>query len=182
MSPGTKRGIVAMASLTLATTALSSAALAQDPSASPAAPAASTAPSTGGPDLFNTTYPDRFTEGTPGGTVIVADWQEANLFNPYYYNQVTEADVVTATQAALITSTDDFKYAPDLAVSIPTTDNGGVVVAEDGSVTITWKLRDGLAFSDGQPLTCDDYRLHGRLDHRSGQHRPAERQGRLPDG
>lgn len=156
MSPGTKRTVVAMASLTLATTALSSAALAQDPSASPA-PAASEAPAAGGPNLFNTTYPDRMTEGTPGGTVIVADWQEANLFNPYYYNQVTEADVVTATQGGLITSTDDFKYAPDQAVSIPTTDNGGVVVNEDGSVTITWKLRDGLAFSDGQPLTCDDY-------------------------
>ena len=87
----------------------------------------------------------------------MADWQEANLFNPYYYNQVTEADVTTATQGGLITSTDDFKYAPDFAVSIPTTDNGGVVVAEDGKVTITWKLRDGLAFSDGAPLTCDDY-------------------------
>ncbi len=74
MSPGTKRTVVAMASLTLATTALSSAALAQDPSASPA-PAASEAPAAGGPNLFNTTYPDRMTEGTPGGTVIVADWQ-----------------------------------------------------------------------------------------------------------
>jgi len=157
MSPGTKRGIVAMASLTLATTAFSSAAVAQDPSASPAAPAASTAPATGGPDLFNSTYPDRRTEGTPGGTVIVADWQEANLFNPYYYNQVTEADVTTATQGGLVTSTDDFKYAPDQAVSIPTTDNGGVVVNDNGSVSITWKLRDGLAFSDGSPLTCDDF-------------------------
>ncbi len=142
MSPGMKRGIVMMASLTLATTAFSSAALAQEAT---------------GPNLFNTDYPTRFTEGTPGGTVIVADWQEANLFNPYYYNQVTEADVTTATQGGLITSTDDFKYAPDFAVSIPTTDNGGVVVAEDGKVTITWKLRDGLAFSDGTPLTCDDY-------------------------
>ena len=156
MSPGTKRTVVAMASLTLATTALSSAALAQDPSASPA-PATSAAPTTGGPDLFNTTYPDRFAEGTPGGTVIVADWQEANLFNPYYYNQVTEADVATATQGGLVTQTDDFKYAPDFAVSIPTTANGGVVVNENGSVTVTWKLRDGLTFSDGAPLTCDDY-------------------------
>jgi len=151
-----KRGIVTMASLTLVTTAFSSAALAQDPSASPA-PAESTAPSTGGLNLFNTDYPTRFVEGTPGGTVIVADWQEANLFNPYYYNQVTEADVTTATQGGLITSTDDFKYAPDFAVSIPTTDNGGVMVAEDGKVTINWTLRDGLAFSDGAPLTCDDF-------------------------
>lgn len=157
MSPGTRRGIVMMASLTLATTAFSSATMAQDPSGSPAAPAGSEAPAGSGPDLFNTTYPERFTPGTPGGTVIVADWQEANLFNPYYFNQVTEADVTTATQGGLITSTDDFKYAPDQAVSIPTTANGGVVVNEDGTVTITWELREGLAWSDGTPLTCDDY-------------------------
>lgn len=113
-----------------------------------------------GPDLFGTTYPERLVaapEGATGGIAIVADWQEANLFNPYYFNQVTEADVNTATQAGLITSTDDFKYAPDLAASIPTTDNGGVVTNADGTVTVTWKLRDGLKWSDGTDLTCDDF-------------------------
>ena len=151
-----------MASLMLATAAISSPAAAQ--SSSPAAPAESPAAASG-PNLFNTTYPDRMKAGTPGGTVIFADWQEAHLFNPYYFNQVTEANVTTVTEGGLITSTDDFKYAPDLAVSIPTTDNGGVVVNADGTTTITWQLRDGLAWSDGQPLTCDDYSFTARLDH-----------------
>lgn len=168
MTPVQRRGLTVLASLTLATTALGGTVVAQSPSMAPdssMAPDASMAPDSsmaaaGGPNLFNTTYPDRFVapaDGQTGGTLLFADWQEANLFNPYYFNQVTEANVVTATEGALITSTDDFKYAPDQAVSIPTTDNGGVVVNDDGTVTINWQLRDGLKWSDGTPLTCDDY-------------------------
>ena len=145
-----------LATLTLATTALGGTVVAQSPSAAPDASKAAAS----GPNLFNTTYPERFVapaDGQTGGTAIFADWQEATLFNPYYFNQVTEANVTTATQAGLITSTDDFKYAPDLAVSIPTTDNGGVVTNADGTITITWTLRDGLKWSDGTPLTCDDF-------------------------
>ena len=33
-------------------------------------------------DLFSTTYAPE--AGTPGGTVIIGDWQEATQFNPYY--------------------------------------------------------------------------------------------------
>jgi peptide/nickel transport system substrate-binding protein len=149
MSPGTRRSVVLVASLTLATTAIGGPALAQNPSGD--APATTV-------NLFNSTYPDRLKPAKKkGGQVIFADWQEAHIFNPYYYNEVTEANVATTTQAGLITSTDDYKYAPDLAVSIPTTDNGGVVVNADKSMTVTWQLRDGLMWSDGQPLTCDDF-------------------------
>jgi peptide/nickel transport system substrate-binding protein len=139
-----KRSIVVMASLTLATAAFSGTAVAQD------------APT--GPNLFDSTYPERFKTGKVGGQVIVADWQEANLFNPYYTNNVTEADIATATVAGLVNSTDDFKYVADLATSIPTLENGGVKVPGDGEdgMTVTWKLRD-VKWSDGTPITCDDY-------------------------
>jgi peptide/nickel transport system substrate-binding protein len=135
----------------------------QAPSASSSAPppsasGASPSASAGGaePDLFNTSYAP--SEGTPGGQVIFADWQEANLFNPYFFNQVTEANVNTATWDTLVTSTNDFKYAPSQAVEIPTLANGGVTQGEGGdAMTVTWKLRDGLLWSDGEALTCDDF-------------------------
>ncbi|HEY7735372.1 MAG TPA: peptide ABC transporter substrate-binding protein [Candidatus Limnocylindrales bacterium] len=124
------------------------------PSASGPSPSASGG--TGEVDLFNTSYAP--SEGTPGGQVIFADWQEANLFNPYYFNQVTEANVNTATWDTLVTSTNDFKYAPSQATEIPTLDNGGVTQGEGGdAMTVTWTLRDGLLWSDGEPLTCDDF-------------------------
>ena len=110
-------------------------------------------------DLFGTAYAPE--DGTPGGTVIIGDWQEATQFNPYYLGQVTEANVASLAWHSLLTITHDFKYTPQLAAEpIPTTDNGGVTApGENGdAMTVTWKLRDGLKWSDGEPLTCDDFK------------------------
>ena len=134
-------------------------------------PAESTSPSTGPgaspsatadkPDLFGTKYKDKRAAGTKGGQIIYADWQEATEFNFYYQGQVTEANLSAATEGGLVTVTDDFKYAPDQAAEIPTLDNGGVKVPGDNgdAMTVTWKLRPGLKWSDGSPLTCDDYKF-----------------------
>jgi peptide/nickel transport system substrate-binding protein len=125
-------------------------------------PAESAAPSqsaeAGPVDLFGTAYAPA--QGTPGGSVIIGDWQEATQFNPYYLGQVTEANVASLVWHTLLTITDDFKYAPQLAAEpIPTTDNGGVTLGQGGdAMTVNWKLRDGLKWSDGEPLTCDDFK------------------------
>jgi peptide/nickel transport system substrate-binding protein len=128
------------------------------------APGASTAPPPSGGasqkafDLFDTAYKPG--DGPDGGTIIIGDWQEANEFNPYYEGQVTEANVAAATWATLVVLTNDYKYAPDLAKEIPTLDNGGVKAPGDrgDAMTVRWTLRSGLKWSDGQPLTCDDFK------------------------
>jgi ABC-type transport system substrate-binding protein len=98
-------------------------------------------------------------QGADGGQAIVGDWQEATQFNPYYLTQVTEANVASATWATLATFTDRLQYAPDLAAQVPTLDNGGVVLGQNGdAMTVTWTLRDGLKWSDGEDLTCDDFK------------------------
>ena len=110
-------------------------------------------------DLFTSTYPTRRVQGVKGGTVIIGDWQEANLWNPYYQGQVIEANIGTATFRGFVTTTDDFRYATDLAADpAPTVANGGVKVPGDGgdAMTVTWTMRDGQVWSDGQPITCDD--------------------------
>ncbi len=144
------------------TTAPTAAPSAEAPSAS--APAGSSeAPSASAGaetvDLFNTTYAPKTPTGT-GGTIIIGDWQEATQFNPYYLSQVTEANVASLVWHSLLTITSDFRYIPQLAAEpIPTTANGGVTLGQNGdAMTVTWKLRDGLKWSDGQPLTCDDFK------------------------
>ena len=136
--------------------------------------AASQAPETGAPSTGPTTaptptpetvtltgsdYATRVQAGTDGGQLIMGDWQEANQFNPFYVGQVTEANVASAVWSTLITFTDDYRYAPDLAVDVPTTANGGVQVPGAGgdAMTVTWTLKPDLKWSDGQPLTCDDF-------------------------
>jgi len=106
--------------------------------------------------LDDSDYATRVQEGTVGGQIIIGDWQEANQFNPYYAGQVTEANVASAAWAGLYVLSDDLRYLPDLATGIPTVDNEGVVLEGDGMV-VTWTLRDGLKWSDGAPLTCDDF-------------------------
>jgi peptide/nickel transport system substrate-binding protein len=134
----------------------SGAAATQPPAGSPPPAASGTAGGT--IDLFGTGYAPA--DGTDGGTLIIGDWQEANLFNPFYISQQTEANVISATWATLVVFTHDYKYAPDLAADVPTLDNGGVQVpGEDGAaMTVKWTLRDGLKWSDGEPLTCDDFK------------------------
>jgi len=138
-----------------------------EPAASTSASSGSSAPgasgsgaAAGAPDLFGTKYKDTRKPGTTGGQVVYADWQEATEFNYYYQGQVSEQNLTSATQGGLVTVTNDFRYAPDQATEIPTLDNGGVKVPGDGgdAMTVTWKLRPGLKWSDGSALTCDDYK------------------------
>jgi peptide/nickel transport system substrate-binding protein len=130
-------------------------------SEAPAASAPASAPASAGAeeiDLTATNYaPD---EGTDGGSLIIGDWQEANNFQPYYSSNQTEANVISATTATLVVFTADLRYGPDLAKDVPTVANGGVKVPGDGddAMTVTWTLRDGLKWSDGEPLTCDDFK------------------------
>jgi peptide/nickel transport system substrate-binding protein len=58
-----------------------------------------------------------------------------------------------------VTTTDDFKYMTDMAADpAPTVANGAVKVPGDNgdAMTVNWKMKDGLFWSDGQPITCDD--------------------------
>jgi len=133
-------------------------------SAAPSTPTESTAPSAAASespaeiDLTNTKYAPA--DGADGGQIIIGDWQEANQFNPYYVGQVTEANVASAAWATLVVFTHDYRYAPDLATSVPTVANGGVKAPGDGgdAMTVTWTLRPNLKWSDGEPLTCDDFK------------------------
>jgi peptide/nickel transport system substrate-binding protein len=125
-------------------------------------PSGSAEPSggTGGDiNLFESTYLDEIEEGTSGGQIIIGDWQEANQFNPYYLGQVTEANVASTAWSTLVVFSHDYKYIADLASDIPTTENGGVEVpGQDGdAMTVTWTLKDGLKWSDGEALDCDDF-------------------------
>jgi ABC-type transport system substrate-binding protein len=55
----------------------------------------------------------------------------------------------------LLTVTPDLRYTPDLAQEVPTVDNGGVVL-KDAGMNVSWKLKSGMQWSDGEPINCDD--------------------------
>jgi peptide/nickel transport system substrate-binding protein len=158
------RQVLPLAAVLVLTACQGTSSTSQSPSGGSAGPGASTPP-TAPPSvantedaLFGTNY--KAEDGADGGTILIGDWQEANEFNPYYAGQVTEANVASAAWSTLIVLTPDYKYAPDLAKDIPTLSNGGVKAPGDGgdAMTVRWTLRDGLKWSDGQALTCDDFK------------------------
>ena len=102
------------------------------------------------------------TRHASGGTVIIGDWQEATQFNPYYLGPGHRGQRRLARRGTrLLTITDDYKYVP---AARGRADPDHRQRWRDGSaengdaMTVTWKLRDGLKWSDGEPLTCDDFK------------------------
>ncbi|HUQ78051.1 MAG TPA: peptide ABC transporter substrate-binding protein [Patescibacteria group bacterium] len=134
---------------------------ASDGAVGPASPTGSAAVGSAAPgsaDLLATSY--KAAAGKNGGTVVIGDWQEANQFHPYFVSEPADARVAAAAWRSLVVLAPDGGYSPDLATAIPTTANGGVSLpGEDGdAMTVHWELRDGLLWSDGEPLTCGDFR------------------------
>lgn len=97
-------------------------------------------------------------EGGTGGTLLVGDYQDVDSLHPYYYGTVMSANVLATTWDGLVTLTNEAKYVPWMATEIPTVANGGIALpgVNGDAMTVTWKLREGLVWSDGKPITCAD--------------------------
>ncbi|MDQ3250464.1 MAG: peptide ABC transporter substrate-binding protein [Chloroflexota bacterium] len=91
-----------------------------------------------------------------GGEVVIVIPEEPSTLNPYLALAPIVRQVADATMAGLTTVNERGEFVPVLAAELPTLANGGV--APDYR-TVTWKLRAGLRWSDGHPLTADDVKF-----------------------
>lgn len=87
------------------------------------------------------------------GTATVLLPEDLTTMNPYTTTALITMQVVPAVLEPLVGVDPDGAYYPILAREVPTVGNGGV--SEDGR-TITWRLREGVTWSDGTPFTADD--------------------------
>ncbi len=88
-----------------------------------------------------------------GGTLRIGLWQEPTILNPYLGTQTVTTVVSQNILEGLLQPMPDGTYAPDLAAEVPSPQNGGV--SADG-LTVTWKLKPGITWSDGKPFTAKD--------------------------
>jgi len=92
-----------------------------------------------------------------GGKTVTGAWdQEPDSIVPYFSQMSFAIWVTQLTMVGLAEWDDQSNFVPELAAEIPTLENGGV--SEDG-LTITWKLKDCLFWSDGTPLTSADVKF-----------------------
>ncbi|MDO5705038.1 MAG: peptide ABC transporter substrate-binding protein [Paracoccus sp. (in: a-proteobacteria)] len=97
--------------------------------------------------------PAAMAERGADGQVNIIMWQAPSTMNPYLSGGTKEIIAASMTLEPLASFTPAGELVPRLAAEIPTLENGGI--SED-LTTITWKLRDGIKWSDGTPLTADD--------------------------
>ncbi|MBI2776696.1 MAG: peptide ABC transporter substrate-binding protein [Chloroflexi bacterium] len=116
-------------------------------SAAPTTPPESSPPATSGAPAASATT------GAAGGIVTVGLAEEPANLNPYLAIQTASRLVRELTLEGLLNASPEGNYIPQLAAEVPTVENGGI--SADG-LTITYKLRTGVVWSDGHPFTSRD--------------------------
>lgn len=101
---------------------------------------------------------DDTARGTRGsdGQVNIIYWQAPSIMNPYLSGGTKDLEAASLVIEPLARYDQDGNLVPWLVQEIPTVENGGV--SED-LTSITWKLKEGLLWSDGSPLTSEDVRF-----------------------
>jgi peptide/nickel transport system substrate-binding protein len=92
------------------------------------------------------------------GTLTVLYWQAASTMNPYLSGGTKDIEAGSLVLEPLARYDESGNMVPWLVDEIPTVENGGV--SED-LTSITWKLKDGILWSDGTPLTAADVAFTG---------------------
>ncbi len=124
------------------------------------------APATTTTEATDTTRPVRPTTTTTeaataptGGRVRVPVYPAADApfsFNPWspgFIHAVGEVYLAGAAEVDPVV----LDFVPNLVSEVPTTDNGGVVVREDGTMTVNYRIRPEAMWDDGTPVSGEDF-------------------------
>ncbi|MBL9050846.1 MAG: peptide ABC transporter substrate-binding protein [Tabrizicola sp.] len=97
--------------------------------------------------------PAAFAERGADGHVNVLYWQAPSILNPYLSSGTKDVETSSLILEGLAGFDEKGVVFPRLAESVPTVENGGVSA---DLTQITWKLKAGLLWSDGTPVTSKD--------------------------
>jgi len=100
-----------------------------------------------------TTLPYKPTKRGGGGTLKLLWWQGPVHLNPHWATGTKEQEGARIFYEPLAGWDADGNLMPVLASEVPSAQNGGL--SPDGKV-VTWKLKRGVTWHDGQPFTADD--------------------------
>jgi peptide/nickel transport system substrate-binding protein len=97
--------------------------------------------------------PAAFAERGADGNVNVLYWQAPSILNPYLSSGTKDVEAASLIVEGLAGFNEKGEVFPRLAESVPTVENGGITA---DLTQITWKLKPGLLWSDGTPVTSAD--------------------------
>ncbi len=95
-----------------------------------------------------------------GGEVVIADDQEPPTLNTYapggdnfIVSKIGNGYWVTVQDIDGFT----LELIPEVVTELPTVDNGGITINDDGSETVRYQIRDEAVWADGTPISGDDF-------------------------
>ncbi|WP_103256054.1 peptide ABC transporter substrate-binding protein [Tabrizicola aquatica] len=97
--------------------------------------------------------PAAFAERGADGHVNVLYWQAPSILNPYLSSGTKDVETASLILEGLAGFDEKGVVIPRLVESVPTVENGGIT---EDLTQITWKLKPGLLWSDGTPVTSAD--------------------------
>ncbi|MBL4766715.1 MAG: peptide ABC transporter substrate-binding protein [Rhodobacteraceae bacterium] len=100
--------------------------------------------------------PAAFAERGSDGDVKIIYWQAPSILNPYLSAGTKDVEAASLVIEPLGRYNETGALVPSLAEEIPTVGNGGVSA---DLTSITWKLKSGLQWSDGTPVTSADIKF-----------------------
>lgn len=109
-----------------------------------------------------TTTVDENPDKPYGGEAIAASAQEPSTLNSFLPGGVS---LIGQTIAQSFSSgvydidATTMELVPDLVTELPTVDNGGVMLDDNGSMTVTYVIRDEAVWADGTQVSGDDFKF-----------------------
>ena len=97
--------------------------------------------------------PAAFAERGADGHANVLYWQAPSILNPYLSSGTKDVETASLVLEGLAGFDEKGVVFARLAESVPTVENGGITA---DLMQITWKLKPGLLWSDGTPVTSAD--------------------------
>jgi peptide/nickel transport system substrate-binding protein len=88
--------------------------------------------------------------------VRILYWQAPTILNPHFAQGDKDSSAASVVLEPLVSYNPDGTLRARLVSEIPSLENGGV--AEDGT-SVTWKLKEGVVWSDGEPFTAEDVKF-----------------------
>ncbi len=89
--------------------------------------------------------------------IVIVIAEDPPSFNPTITDTGYDSLVMKLVLLGLADLDANGNAYPELSAELPTIDNGGVVVDDaNGTMDVTWKLRNDILWSDGTPVTADD--------------------------
>jgi len=94
-----------------------------------------------------------------GGSVTIGEIQEPVTLNPFA--EGGDDSVMSVVGQAYLAGVYDIdgetlELTPELVTELPSVGNGGVVINDDGTLTVRYQIRDEAVWSDGAPITGYD--------------------------